>query len=494
MTQPICILLCVSLTLAACGPSERSTPSDGGAPDAESPTLTRGELLKPESCKGCHPVQYREWSSSMHAYAAEDPVFLAMNKRGQRETNNALGDFCVRCHAPMAVIENLTENGLNLDEVPSELKGVTCYFCHNAIGIDEKHNGAVRLANDTTMRGSFRDAVPAKAHGAAYSTLHDRNSKDSSQLCGACHDVVTPKGVHMERTLAEYEQSIFSGQGGSFQTCQSCHMDARGTGKAAQVSQPLPLRTTYEHLWAGVDIALTDFPHREAQRAAVECALGQSMRISMSPSPTGQFRVELETDAAHAQPSGSAHDRRMWVELIAYDASGSIVYQSGVVADDQVEEPPQSVGDPRVDPTLWSFRDHLYDAAGREVHFFWEAEKSAAHPEGYESSLLPPLAAAGTPHTVTHVFTVPSGLPARVTARVRMRPIGRDVLEELVRSNDLDAKYLAENPTYTLYGTVVEWKMSDGFRSVSTPKTSPLRCPDDYRCLLDPAALGCPKA
>ena len=39
----------------------------------------------------------------MHAYAAEDPVFLAMNQRGQRETNGELGDFCVQCHAPVAV-------------------------------------------------------------------------------------------------------------------------------------------------------------------------------------------------------------------------------------------------------------------------------------------------------------------------------------------------------------------------------------------------------
>ena len=26
-----------------------------------------------------------------------------MNKRGQRETNGALGTFCLKCHAPMAV-------------------------------------------------------------------------------------------------------------------------------------------------------------------------------------------------------------------------------------------------------------------------------------------------------------------------------------------------------------------------------------------------------
>ena len=55
---------------------------------AASPTvsLDREALLDPETCKTCHPVAYQEWSGSMHAYAAEDPVFRAMNQRAQRET------------------------------------------------------------------------------------------------------------------------------------------------------------------------------------------------------------------------------------------------------------------------------------------------------------------------------------------------------------------------------------------------------------------------
>ena len=53
----------------------------------------------------------------MHAYAADDPVFVAMNKRGQRETNGELGTFCVKCHAPMAVANGtITEaNVANFD-------------------------------------------------------------------------------------------------------------------------------------------------------------------------------------------------------------------------------------------------------------------------------------------------------------------------------------------------------------------------------------------
>ena len=79
------------LAHAACG---------GGSPTV---SLDREALLDPEACRSCHPAAYQEWSGSMHAYAAEDPVFRAMNQRGQRETGGALGDFCVKCHAPMAV-------------------------------------------------------------------------------------------------------------------------------------------------------------------------------------------------------------------------------------------------------------------------------------------------------------------------------------------------------------------------------------------------------
>src|SRR3954453_15291547 len=66
-------------------------------------------LTDPASCKGCHPSHYDEWAGSMHAYASDDPVFLAMNRRAQRD-NPATGTFCVQCHAPVAVREGLTQD------------------------------------------------------------------------------------------------------------------------------------------------------------------------------------------------------------------------------------------------------------------------------------------------------------------------------------------------------------------------------------------------
>ena len=100
--------------------------------------LSREELMDPENCVECHETHVEEWKGSMHAYASEDPLFLAMNARGQRETNGELGDFCVQCHAPMAVREGATTDGLNLDEVDDVLKGVGCYFCHNTEDVHGK--------------------------------------------------------------------------------------------------------------------------------------------------------------------------------------------------------------------------------------------------------------------------------------------------------------------------------------------------------------------
>jgi nitrate/TMAO reductase-like tetraheme cytochrome c subunit len=182
----IAILCTLPFVVGACGDNEG---------------LSIDEIMKPETCVTCHPKHFKEWSGSMHAYAADDPVFIAMNKRGQRETNGALGDFCVQCHAPMALRLGLTSNGLNMAEVPQWAKGVTCYFCHNAKSVEGTHNAPIVLFNDAVMRGGIKNPVANNAHRSEFSGVVDSDSADSSAMCGSCHDIVTQKGVHLERTF-----------------------------------------------------------------------------------------------------------------------------------------------------------------------------------------------------------------------------------------------------------------------------------------------------
>jgi hypothetical protein len=485
------------LLLTGCSSASGGVPEPADASASVLPgALTREQLRDPETCKGCHPSHYREWSSSMHAYAAQDPVFLAMNKRGQRETHGELGDFCIRCHAPMAVIDGRSRDGLNLEQLPDKERGVSCYFCHNAAGIDGDHNALLHLADDSTMRGPLRDPLPMGAHQAEFSEMFEDTSAKSTATCGGCHDIVTPTGVHLERTLEEYRSGIFSksatGAPPAFDSCVGCHMPGQQAFAAALPGAPQ--RIVHSHLWPGIDVPLSDFPHRDALRSAVEaCQLGASISFfTLEVTPPDLFTFQMETTAGHNQPSGSAQDRRMWLEFSAYDARGELLDQvsSGTIADGEIEDKPPD--DPQRDPHLLMFRDRIYDAQGKAVHMFWQAAQSSAHPDGYESSVLPVATTTYIEgkHAVLKQYRAsgPDGLPARVTARLRVRPIGLDVLQDLVASGDLDPAIMSQMPTLN-FGAQIEWTPESGL--MTTIRATPQSDCNTYRCLLDPTSADC---
>lgn len=98
---------------------------------------------------------------------------------------------------------------------------------------------------------------------------------------------------------------------------------------------------------------------------------------------------------------------------------------------------------------------------------FWEASS-------YESNQLPgPVTSNPTDpnYYLTHVIQTyprpsssPSSLsvyPDKVTLRVRLAPIGLDVLDDLIASNDLDPAYKAKMPVFTLASTNLTWTAKD---------------------------------
>jgi hypothetical protein len=320
---------------------------------------------------------------------------------------------------------------------------------------------------------------------------------------------VTPTNVHLERTFEEYKTTIFAKPGGL--TCAGCHMDARENEPAADdAASGVGLRTVHEHLWPGVDVALTDFPGQDVQRLAVECALATSaLTFSLDPNldvvsgraSPGAFGVTLETQAGHRQPSGASQDRRMWFEMLAYDSTGALLDKSsGTIADGELEEKPAD--DPKHDPQLWMFHDRIFDASGQPTHNFWDAAPSTMYPKGYQEppNTLPVLTDPSMPHYAVKTYRLPlpgeqPGRTARVVGHLRMRPMGMDVLEDLVASGDLDPSIPAKMPTFTLAGTEVEWKVTDPDPNASVkPQPNDLNCPNSYLCLLRPGSSYCNSA
>jgi hypothetical protein len=453
----------------------------GGSKPAPTVQLTPAELKDPATCQGCHPAQFAQWSNSMHAYAADDPIFLAMNKRGQRETGGALGAFCVQCHAPMAVRDNLTTDGLNLATLPAAEKGVTCFFCHSAASIDSSHDAndnPLILATDGSLFGPISDPVAGIPHAALYSALLDDAEADSARACGTCHDIVNQHGVALERTFQEWQATLFAIPPHGLTCATNCHM-ASSDGPASTVSNKS--RPLHNHEFPAVDIALTAFPGADpaAQAQDAQALLDSVLQGTIClDEDTQQIQVALDNvGAGHAWPSGASQDRRAWVEVTA-SAAGQVIYQSGVQPGETIEA--------AADPDLWLLRDCIYDAGvpPAEVHMFWEAASDMSNliPGSVMATLQDPSS-----FTKSHLRSVYPGAgplpsaPDTISLQVFLQAVGDDVLRDLTTNPpgapDLDPAVAAAVPRYRLgNGAQLTWTPATATPIIDSQSGDRLSC------------------
>ena len=385
--------------------------------------MTQDQLMDPQACAQCHPTHVGQWSGSMHAYAADDPVFVAMNARFQREVASSGADpsFCVKCHAPIALATGATSDGANLATLDAKLRGVTCFYCH--------------AQKDGTLAGPISDPAGGASHKSMYSASLDLQDPSSSAFCGTCHDVANGHGATVEATFSEWKASLYAQSNPIVnETCGACHtVSSLG---AASTTSGAPTRRIHDHSMAALDVATTPFPNQDAQKTLVQQTLDASIVAKLCVAqPTGAPNVTVTLDNAfvgHAFPSGAAHDRRVWVELHAY-ASGT-----DVLAD-----------------SSWVMRTNLFDASNQPVKFLWQASS-------VDSSLLLPPAVTNDPndpkfvHSVSRTFAPPPSAD-RVTMIVHAQAFGDDVLADLVDGGDLSPS--VKVPVFDLAGTKLEWTM-----------------------------------
>jgi hypothetical protein len=476
-----CFALClVSACVAGCSSQKAGQNSD----------YTRDQLLDPEACRGCHEDYYTEWAASLHAYASRDPVFLAMNRRGNEETNGALGNFCVRCHAPMATLDAQTTDGSNLESLPNSMQGVTCYFCHSVSRVAGTHNNPLvhDVADPIALRAGITNPI-SNPHHAGYSALLSGSQPDSASLCGSCHDIEltsppAPKPtsgmpVELERTFAEWQSTVFApghdANDPNGVSCAGCHMPAPPRGATGSIFPNGPQnRSLHSHLFPGVDVALTpesadaganpadagnlDAANADASSAdagsadttnatAVQGFLETTLRVARlcveyqaDTSDRQRIRLLVDLDnvgAGHDWPSGAAQDRRAWADLRVL-VDDQVVYTSG-------EPAPGADVLALQDPDLWVLRDHATKADGSEARMFWDV--ADIQPGTIPGPLTLVVGAPGYDNTHA-VRSFPLALDSwiaapfdqtrlRVELRLRLQAIGYDVLDDLVASGHL---------------------------------------------------------
>jgi hypothetical protein len=309
--------------------------------------------------------------------------------------------------------------------------------------------------------------------------------------------------VHLERTYSEWQSTIFATTAPpTGLTCSGCHMGTNVEPATSVIADKPGLdvqgraNSFHEHLWVGIDQALTPFPGTAAmpppapaltQAEAIKRDLDPALTI-VGPTPIGDgsgligsgnieggicvtheqtISVRIDTrGTGHDWPSGASQDRRAWLQLIAYDVNNTVLFQTGVVPDGM---DPEDIND----PNLVGFWDRIYKADGTPAHFFWEVNTEATG--GGSAALLgsggqlvrPPVTLVQSSplfdHSTTATFNVGgaiTGAVDHIAAQIFIRPYNFAMLNDLVSSGDLDASYLAMIPTLTVGSTIRTWTKS----------------------------------
>ena len=200
-------------------------------PMGEAPKSYKGaeRSLLPDSCGSCHPEQYKQWKTTLHAKAMSPGIYgqlVDMWKLNPEEAQS-----CNECHAPLAEQQKRAKLGAGqitnwrknpVHDPKLEMYGLACAACHvrdwRVYGPQKKETP--EGVNDTTKSGAHA--------GVERTPFFSR-----AEFCMGCHQHTFPgpNGKSIQNTYNEWKSSLWGKEGVS---CQSCHMPGRA------------------HLWRGI--------------------------------------------------------------------------------------------------------------------------------------------------------------------------------------------------------------------------------------------------
>ena len=331
-----------------------------------------------ETCAQCHPDHYREWSVSPHAYAMLSPVFNAMQMFVADETAGTNGDFCIRCHSPVALQREEKPHLSVLVRPPVSNEGVTCIVCHRIESDYGTASGRLPLQEGNLLQpvygptgaenlkkaladDEFGLVTSAEETGKRVHTDVIKFSKmRASAFCAGCHDVNSPNGFRLESAFTQYKNAPASRDG---ESCQDCHMgvtpgsvydgkdrfgkDGRDLnyhwGPAAKVKAsvrdpreglPTPDRRRTNHMFIGPDYSVVHpglFPHSlEARELTYGQRFNDTARreieayLKKYEKPTPDQRAAAKNHAMQlAEESATEHVLTDWLKFRWWEGWGT---------------------------------------------------------------------------------------------------------------------------------------------------------------------------
>jgi hypothetical protein len=272
--------------------------------------------------------------------------------------------------------------------------------------------------------------------------------------------VVNPKGALVEQTFGEWESSSAAAKG---KQCQDCHMPEYIGAAASDGRQ----RTLHAHTFVGVDVSLLpreEFPGYQTMRNLAAALLRTAVDMTVAASDEGVV-VTLKNQAGHAVPSGATAERQMWLEVIATDEEGKVVFESGTLdAGGDLRDGVEGHSlEPGSDPDLVFYGQQMVSSPDQDVecipvaqgavpptedakpvHFPWQADWQCDY-------LLAPDA------TDTWRYSLEALAPGAyyVSVRLMFRTFPMYFLRKLEEEADLDPAVKFRVPTVEMAGAEV---------------------------------------
>ena len=227
--------------------------------------------LQPKDCGACHPVQYGDWRTSVHAASMGPGIAGQLNEMAAADPAAPLE--CYVCHAPLAEQSPTIRTRAGVVPNPAHdprlsPQGVVCPACH----VRGYQRFGPPRRDGTRARAIPRQRLPHRGVTRTRAFLR-------SEFCRDCHQF-TPRGFAvngklLQNTYEEWKASPFARQGTQ---CQDCHMPDR------------------RHLWRGI--------HDEAMvRSGVEVTLTPDVGV-LTAGPDFALTLEVKSvGVGHAFPT-----------------------------------------------------------------------------------------------------------------------------------------------------------------------------------------------
>ncbi len=217
------------------------------------PNSLTDNIALANNCVGCHgntAIIYPQWTGSLMAQAARDPIFYACLDIAEADSPGS-GDTCIRCHVPKAWLEGRSTPTNGMSITAQDRDGITCNFCHRMVdpfnldgqapaedadilndlganapiqsadlgmpsGPGNGGNGSYVVDPLDRRRGPFPlppnlgdPPVPPEADCAIYHDALESPFHRRSDMCATCHDVSLPH-FHFDSMSSGY---VFNGTG-----------------------------------------------------------------------------------------------------------------------------------------------------------------------------------------------------------------------------------------------------------------------------------------